>query len=125
MNLRIVTNHLPIEDAYAHLVIEKGKKGLGVGSWVVEQKYKYLCTYIDAARSAFNRWPNKVYIDPFCGPGRIQVREESFTRPNGAVTAWLQSLKSKAPFSKILIGDIGYVCIHRYWFISNSIFTKK
>jgi three-Cys-motif partner protein len=50
------------------------------------------------------KWPNRVYIDPFCGPGRIQVRDESFTRDGGAVVAW-RALAESAPFTEMLVGD--------------------
>lgn len=105
-NKRLITSEHPIPDTYPELVIERGKNDKGVGKWVVEQKYSYLCMYIDAARKTTAKWTNLIYVDPFCGPGRIQVRDESFTRPNGAMTAWLQSKKSGSPFTKLLIGDI-------------------
>lgn len=105
-NHRLVTTDYPIQDTHPNLVVERNKSEEGVGRWVLEQKYMYLCKYIDAARAATILWPNRVYIDPFCGPGRIQVRGESFTRPNGAMSAWLQSNRSRSPFTKLLIGDI-------------------
>ncbi len=112
INHRLVTTDFPIPDTHPELDIERAKNDFGVGRWVVEKKYMYLCKYIDAARAASKRWPNRVYIDPFCGPGRIQVRDEVFTRPNGALTAWLQSIKSKSPFTKLLIGDIDPRRVH-------------
>lgn len=105
-NKRLVTSEHPIADTHLQLCIERGKNDAGVGRWVIEQKYLYLCKYIDAARKTTAKWSNLIYIDPFCGPGRIQVKNESFTRPNGAMTAWLQSKKSGSPFTKLLIGDI-------------------
>lgn len=105
-NKRLITSEYPTPDTNPDLFVERGKNDEGVGKWVVEQKYMYLSKYIDAARAASIKWKSRVYIDPFCGPGRIQVRNELFTRPNGAVSAWLQSKKSGSPFTKMLIGDI-------------------
>lgn len=105
-NKRLITSEYPIPDTHPDLFIERGKNDEGVGKWVFEQKHMYLCKYIDAARAASAKWTNRVFIDPFCGPGRMQIRNESFNRPNGAVTAWLQSKKSGSPFTQMLIGDI-------------------
>lgn len=44
-------------------------------------------------------------LDPFCGPGRIQVRGEDFSRDGGVVAAWRESVASGAPFTQNLIGD--------------------
>ena len=82
---------------------------LGVGNWVVRVKHTYLCRYIDSARYAATspRWPGGwIYLDPFCGPGRIRVENEVQTRPGGVVAAWEQSKFSGAPFRKVLIGDL-------------------
>ena len=78
-----------------------------MGAWVAQDKHRLLATYIDAARSAartkFSQW---VYIDPFCGPGRMQARGEQVSRPGGAMVAWRQSLLSGTPFGTVLIGDL-------------------
>jgi len=44
-------------------------------------------------------------IDPFSGPGRIQVRGETSTREGGAVLA-CRALADSAPFTHIFVGDI-------------------
>ncbi|MGC4367847.1 three-Cys-motif partner protein TcmP, partial [Hydrogenophaga sp. R2] len=64
-----------------------------------------LTKYLDGTREAAKRWPRRAFIDPFCGPGRIQVEGENFTRDGGAVLAWRQSLLRGAPFSHVLVGD--------------------
>ncbi len=87
------------------LCIERGPEDRGVGRWVAEQKHERLTKYLDGTKAAALRWPNRVFIDPFCGPGRIQVDGESFTRDGGAVIAWRQSVLSKAPFTHVLVGD--------------------
>lgn len=108
MNMRLVISAAPEADPLPNLDVDRGKNGDGVGQWVAQQKHMYLSTYIDAARAAakskyFSEW---VFIDPFCGPGRMRQRNESTTRPGGSVVAWRQSQASGTPFGKVFIGDI-------------------
>ncbi|ROT44542.1 hypothetical protein [Pusillimonas sp. NJUB218] len=97
---------LKLTDPYPELPIEYGPHGRGVGKWVTEQKHKYLADYIIATQMARRKFPQCVLIDPFCGPGRLQVEGEAFTRPGGSVIAYSAASTTKAPFTKILIGDI-------------------
>lgn len=76
-----------------------------MGTWVPEHKHRYLAAYLTATRHAWKKWPNRVLIDPFAGPGRIQVKGESITRDGGAVVAW-RALRDTAPFTSVLIGDL-------------------
>jgi three-Cys-motif partner protein len=87
-------------DPCPDLIVERG-----VGAWVPQHKHRYLAAYLTATRYAWKKWPNRVLIDPFAGPGRIQVKDESFTRDGGAVVAW-RALRSTAPFTSVLVGDI-------------------
>lgn len=108
MNKRLVINSAPEADPLPHLFVDEGKNSEGVGPWVAQEKHMYLSTYIDAARAAakskfFSEW---VFIDPFCGPGRMRQRNERITRPGGSVVAWRQSQASQTPFGKIFVGDI-------------------
>jgi three-Cys-motif partner protein len=107
MNRRLVISSPPEADTHPQLFFDEGKNGEGVGQWVAQEKHRYLCTYIDAARAAakkgFSQW---VYIDPFSGPGRLRQRGETITRPGGAVVAWRQSQFSGTPFGTVMIGDI-------------------
>lgn len=93
-------------DACPTLEIELGPKGEGVGSWVPEMKHTLLAKLLGGTRGAWAKWPRRVLIDPFCGPGRIQVKGETFTRDGGAVVAWRQSVAGAAPFTQVLVGDI-------------------
>jgi three-Cys-motif partner protein len=93
-------------DSHPQLPIEHGPHGRGVGRWVPEQKHQYLTRYIDATREARRKFKRRVLIDPFCGPGRIQVEGESFTRDGGSLAAYRQSVISTVPFTSVLIGDI-------------------
>ena len=108
MNKRLVINAPPEADPLPDLFVDEGKNKEGVGQWVAQEKHMYLSTYIDAARAAakskyFSEW---VFIDPFCGPGRMRQRKETFTRPGGSVVAWRQSQASETPFGKVFVGDI-------------------
>lgn len=93
-------------DPYPELPIERGPHGRGVGRWVPDEKHLYLKQYLHATRKAQAKFKQRVLIDPFCGPGRIQVVGESFTRSGGSVVAYRQSAASGAPFTRVLIGDI-------------------
>lgn len=92
-------------DPYPALPIECGPKKQGVGEWVPQEKHRLLWHYLDASRNAWRRWPSRIFIDPFSGPGRIQVKHESFTRPSGAVLAHL-ALSLDAPFTGMFVGDL-------------------
>jgi three-Cys-motif partner protein len=92
-------------DPCPEMVVERGPDNKGVGRWVPDQKHKLLCKYLHASRHAWKKWPNRVFIDPFAGPGRIQVRGEPTTREGGTILAWRMLLKD-APFTRILVGDI-------------------
>jgi len=87
------------------LAIERGPTERGVGSWVAFEKHRLLGEYLKSTRYAWKKWPSRVFIDPFSGPGRIQVAGESFTRDGGALVAW-RSLMSDAPFTNVFVGDL-------------------
>lgn len=95
-----------VPDPLQDLPVERGPRGRGVGRWVVDEKHFYLTRYLDATREARKKFKQRVLIDPFCGPGRIQIEGESFTRDGGSVAAFRQSVQSGAPFTKLLVGDI-------------------
>lgn len=92
-------------DPLPELLVERGPKGKGVGSWVPQDKHRLLASYLEATRYAWKKWPERYFIDPFCGPGRIQVEGETFTRDGGAVVAW-RALAQDAAFTRMLVGDL-------------------
>ncbi|MES2932699.1 MAG: three-Cys-motif partner protein TcmP [Pseudomonadota bacterium] len=94
------------EDPYPDLPVERGPQGRGVGRWVPDEKHLYLTQYLHATRKAQAKFKQRVLIDPFCGPGRIQVAGETFTRNGGSVVVHRQSVVSGIPFTRVLIGDI-------------------
>jgi three-Cys-motif partner protein len=92
-------------DPCPSLVVECGPLGKGVGSWVPNEKHRLLCQYLEGTRFAWKKWRSRVFIDPFAGPGRIQVAGEAHTRDGGAVRAW-RSLAKDAPFTRMFVGDL-------------------
>jgi three-Cys-motif partner protein len=88
------------------LPVELGPNGEGVGKWVPEQKHTLLAKMIGGTRAARGKWGQRVLIDPFCGPGRIRVKGESFTRDGGAMVACRQAASYKVPFTSVLVGDL-------------------
>lgn len=94
------------KDPYPALPVERGAHGRGVGRWVPDEKHYYLTRYLNATREAQKKFQQRVLIDPFCGPGRIQVEGENFTRDGGSIAAYRESVTSGAPFTRVLVGDI-------------------
>jgi len=88
------------------LLVERGPDEKGVGEWVPHVKHLLLADYIGAASGAMKAWPERVFIDPFCGPGRIQVAGETITRDGGSLVAWHQSQDRRVGYTRLLIGDL-------------------
>ncbi len=99
-------------DPCPELVIERGPHEEGVGWWVPQVKHTNLAKYLHATRKAQQKFPRRVLIDPFCGPGRIQVKGETFTRDGGAMVAWRQSVASECPFTTVMVGDLNGARAH-------------
>lgn len=101
------TTSTPVHaDPCPELIVERGPDNRGVGSWVPFDKHRLLSRYLDATQHAWRRWGHRVFIDPFGGPGRIQVRGEAFTRDGGSVVAWRTLDRTTAPFTSMLVGDL-------------------
>ncbi|MBP7655747.1 MAG: three-Cys-motif partner protein TcmP, partial [Pseudoxanthomonas sp.] len=83
-----------------------GRNGEGVGCWVPEMKHTFLAKYVEGTRRAREKFKQRVYVDLFCGPGRIQVKGETMTRPGGAQVAWQHSLRDDIAFTSCLVGDL-------------------
>lgn len=88
------------------LKLERGPSDEGVGEWVPNMKHTLLAKYIGAASATMNKWQERVFIDPFCGPGRIQVKGEADTRDGGSLVAFRQALKMRTSYTKVFIGDL-------------------
>lgn len=98
--------HAAQVDPCPELVVERGPENKGVGSWVPAVKHRLLADYLTASQHAWRKWPTRVFIDPFGGPGRVQVKGEQFTRDGGAVVAWRALFGHAAAFTSMLVGDI-------------------
>lgn len=95
----------PQQDPSPELPIELGPYGNGVGPWVHQDKHRLVAEYLYATRLAWSKWPKRVWIDPFSGPGRVQVRDETGTRDGGALVAWRESVAGWFPFTHMFVGD--------------------
>lgn len=97
-----------LPDSHSGLPVERGnrKPPVGVGSWVPGEKHKWLAKWIEGTSEMRARFPQRVFIDLFCGPGRIEVKDEGFTRLGGAAVAWVHSTRGPAPFTKCIVGDL-------------------
>lgn len=93
-------------DPLPHLPVELGRADEGVGRWVPDMKHTFLAKYIEGTRYARKQFSMRVYVDLFCGPGRVQVKGESVTRHGGALIAWQHSRLGDAAFTSCLIGDL-------------------
>lgn len=104
---------LPVHpDPHPHLTVERGPSEEGVGWWVPQLKHTYLAKYIGGTSKAQVKFRQRMLIDPFCGPGRIQVKGESFTRDGGSLVAWHQSVASNCSFTGVLVGDLDRIRSH-------------
>jgi three-Cys-motif partner protein len=84
------------------LVVEK------VGAWA-KTKHKLLTDYIQAsggARSKYYRRSGAAYIDTFCGPGRLLIRDTQEYIDGSPMAAFKRGKASSAPFSSIEISDV-------------------
>lgn len=102
MSFRLVKD----ADPMPHLPVEHGRNGEGVGSWVPDMKHTFLAKYVEGTRRAREKFKQRVYVDLFCGPGRIQVKGEAATRPGGAQVAWAHSLLDDVAFTSCFVGDL-------------------
>ena len=93
-------------DPCPNLLIEHGPAGEGVGRWVPDEKHTLLAKMIGGTRGARAKYTNRVLIDPFCGPGRIQVKGESHTRDGGAIVACREASLHNVAFTHVFLGDL-------------------
>ena len=93
-------------DRVPELPIELGRSNDGVGSWVPDMKHTFLAKYVEGTRQARKKFKKRVYVDLFCGPGRIRVKGEESSRHGGAQVAWLHSRLDDAEFTSCLVADL-------------------
>jgi three-Cys-motif partner protein len=82
-----------------------------VGPWV-EQKHRLLRRYVDISGTGVRRnWLRKkntagaTYIDLYCGPGRVRIRESTQAQDGGPLVAWSEAERTKAAFTSVFIAD--------------------
>jgi three-Cys-motif partner protein len=80
-------------------------KILTVGQWALE-KHELLKRYVHASWAARQKWPNPCFIDLFCGPGRVRIRDTDIETDGGALVAWRKALTKGGRFAKVVIGDL-------------------
>lgn len=49
-------------------------RAMVVGDWAAEKR-TLVEQYIDASRAARRRYTHRAYVDLFCGPGRVWLRD--------------------------------------------------
>lgn len=78
---------------------------LKIGEWSLE-KHDLLRRYVQASWAARQKWSHRSFIDLFCGPGRVLVRERNIETDGGALVAWRQAQRTGGCFTQLIIGDI-------------------
>lgn len=80
-------------------------KILEVGDWSIE-KHQLLRRYVDASWAARSKWAKRSFVDLFCGPGRVRVKNTKLETDGGAIVAWRQSQEKAGGFTQVIVGDI-------------------
>jgi len=80
-------------------------RAMVVGDWATE-KAGLVEQYIDASRAARRQYIHRAYIDLFCGPGRVWMRDAKRFEDGCALGAWKKSQEKNVPFSRVYIADI-------------------
>lgn len=72
------------------------------GRWAI-LKLDYLMRYIDVFETSMRqKWPDRYYVDLFCGPGKDQLRGST----NVMLGSPLLALAAKHPFSRYFFADM-------------------
>lgn len=82
-----------------------GLPALSVGFWSAD-KTDRIRRYVDACWAVRTRFPQRAYVDLFCGPGRVYERFGKMWQDGSAVSAFSQSEKKGGAFTKFIVGDI-------------------
>lgn len=78
-----------------------------VGAWS-EEKHERLRRYVDASHGVRRMYLDRseaAYIDLFCGPGRVNIRNTDRFVDGGAVAVCRMAREKDTPFSVVYIGD--------------------
>ena len=82
-----------------------GQPVLDVGEWSLE-KHELLRRYVGASWAARRQFRNRAFIDLYCGPGRVHVRDTDVETDGGSVVAWREARKHGGAFNQIVVGDL-------------------
>jgi len=76
-----------------------------VGEWTLE-KHARLRKYVDAAHGARRRFRGRTsYVDLYCGPGRVRVRESGELAHGSPLVAWESGGRHGDQFAEFAIAD--------------------
>jgi three-Cys-motif partner protein len=78
---------------------------LEIGAWSRE-KHDLLRRYVGISSATRRKWKERAFIDLFCGPGRVRVRDTSQETDGGAMVAWRQAVATKSSFTRMIVGDV-------------------
>lgn len=87
-----------------------GLPAMCVGEWSL-RKHELIGKYAQAARLARKKFRHRCYLDLFCGPGRVYVKNTGRFEDGSALTAWRSSAGLDGAFSELLVGDIDAVAV--------------
>jgi len=76
-----------------------------VGAWS-EDKHALIRKFVHASWAARSKWAQRTYIDLFCGPGRISVRNTDQVLDGSPLVAWKQSKLQGGAFTDVIVADL-------------------
>lgn len=82
-----------------------GLSVLPIGEWSLE-KHDLLRKYVHASWAARQKWSHRSFIDLYCGPGRVAVRNSGIETDGGAIVAWRQAQSTGGCFTQVIVGDL-------------------
>lgn len=87
-----------------------------VGEWA-KDKYARLARYVDISSRVRARFIGQgkagaSYIELFCGPGRVRVRDTGEVTHGSPLVAWSKAVESKSAFTEVHIADADSRLVH-------------
>jgi three-Cys-motif partner protein len=100
-----IYSHIPAGGRRMAPVDEDGLLVSEAGAWTLE-KHARLRKYVDAAHGARRRFRGRTsYIDLYCGPGRVRIRETGDTLDGSPLVAWEAGGRYGDQFGEFLLAD--------------------
>jgi len=101
-----------------------------VGEWVVNEKHKRLVYYVAASSAARKNYINRAgatFIDLYCGPGRVMIRDINQFHDGGVIAACRKAREVGVPFNEVHIGDVNpellEICAKRLREVGENVIT--